>query len=43
MEDRITFKIKTYYYELLATETVELLGSTKKKITNRNLRYRLLK
>ena len=33
-ENRITFKIKTrYYLELLTPETVELLGSTKTKIS----------
>ena len=34
IENRITFKIKTgYYLELLIPETMELLGSTKSKIT----------
>ena len=34
IENRITFKIKTgYYLELLIPETMELLGSTKIKIT----------
>ena len=34
IENRITFKIKTrYYLELLTPETMELLGSTKSKIT----------
>ena len=34
MENRITFKIKTgHYLELLMPETVNLLGSTKNKIT----------
>ena len=34
IENRITFKIKTgYYLELLASETMKLLGSTKNKIT----------
>ena len=34
MENRITFKIKTgYYLELLTHATMELLGSTKSKIT----------
>ena len=33
-ENRITFKVKTgYYLELLMPETMELLGSTKNKIT----------
>ena len=33
-ENRITFKIKTgYYLELLTPKTLELLGSTKSKIT----------
>ena len=33
-ENRITFKIKTWYYlELLTPETMKLLGSTKIKIT----------
>ena len=37
MENRITFKIKTwYYYELLTTETMKLLGSNEKKITDKN-------
>ena len=34
IENRITFKIKTpYCLELLMTETIKLLGSTKNKIT----------
>ena len=34
MENRITFKIKTgYCLELLTSETMKLLGSTKSKIT----------
>ena len=34
IENRITFKIKTgYYLELLTSETMKLLGSTKSKIT----------
>ena len=34
MENRITFKMKTgYYLEILAPETMKLLGSTKSKIT----------
>ena len=34
IENKITFKIKTrYYLELLASETMKLLGSTKSKIT----------
>ena len=34
IENRIRFKIKTgYYLELLTTETMKLLGSTKSKIT----------
>ena len=34
IENRITFKIKTgYYLELLRHATMELLGSTKSKIT----------
>ena len=34
LQNRITFKIKTgYYLELLTTETMKLLGSTKNKIT----------
>ena len=34
VENRITFKIKSrYYIELLATETMKLLGSTESKIT----------
>ena len=34
IENKITFKIKTgYYHELLTPETIELLGSTKIKIT----------
>ena len=34
IQNRITFKIKTgYYRELLTTETMKLLGSTKSKIT----------
>ena len=33
IENRITFKIKTgYYVELLLSETMKLLGSTKSKI-----------
>ena len=38
VEDRITFKSKTgYYLELLAPETMKLLGSTENKITkNKN-------
>ena len=34
IENRITFKTKTgYYLELLTTETMKLIGSTKNKIT----------
>ena len=34
IENRITFKIKTgYYLQLLTSETMKLLGSTKNKIT----------
>ena len=34
IENRVTFKIKTgYYLELLTLETMQLLGSTKSKIT----------
>ena len=34
IENTITFEIKTgYYLELLALETMKLLGSTKSKIT----------
>ena len=33
IESRITFKIKTYYLELLLPETMKLLGSTENKIT----------
>ena len=34
IENRITFKTKTwYYFELLTLETMKLLGSTKSKIT----------
>ena len=34
LENRITFKIKTgYYLQLLTPETMQLLGSTKSKIT----------
>ena len=34
IENRITFKIKTgYFLELLTSETMKLLGSTKSKIT----------
>ena len=34
IENRITFKIKTgYYLELLTSETMKLLGSTKRNIT----------
>ena len=34
IENRITFKIKTrYYFEFLTPETMEVLGSTKSKIT----------
>ena len=34
IENRITFKIKTgYYFDLLMPETMQLLGSTKSKIT----------
>ena len=34
IENRITFKIKTwYYFDLLTPETMKLLGSTKSKIT----------
>ena len=38
IENRITFKIRTgYHFELLTPETIELLGSTEKKITkNKN-------
>ena len=33
IETRITFKIKTrYYFQLLLSETVKLLGSTKNKV-----------
>ena len=44
MENRILFKIKTWYYlELLTPETMKLLGSTKSKITENengeNVRY----
>ena len=35
MENKIMLKIKTvYYFELLMTETMKLLGGTKSKITN---------
>ena len=35
MENRITFKIKTgYFLELLTPETMDLLGSTKSKVTD---------
>ena len=35
IENRITFKIKTeYYFQLLTTETMKLLGSTKSKMKN---------
>ena len=34
IENRVTFKIKTWYYLKLSThETIKLLGSTKSKIT----------
>ena len=34
IENRVTFKIKKgYYLELLTSETMKLLGSTKSKIT----------
>ena len=34
IENRITFKVKTWYYlELLTPETMILLGNTKSKIT----------
>ena len=34
IENRITFKTKTgHYLELVMTETIKLLGSTKSKIT----------
>ena len=34
IENRITFKIKTeYYLELVTSETIKFLGSTKSKIT----------
>ena len=34
IENRTTFRIKTgYYLEILTTETMKLLGSTKSKIT----------
>ena len=38
IENRITFNIKTgYYLEILAPETMKLLGSTNSKITkNKN-------
>ena len=38
MQNRITFKIKAWYYsELLTPETMKLLGSTENKITiNKN-------
>ena len=38
MQNRITFKIKAwYYFELLTTETMKLLGSAENKITiNKN-------
>ena len=38
IENKITFKIKTgYYLELLTSEAMKLLGSTKSKITkNKN-------
>ena len=32
IENRITFKIKTGYLELLMPETIKLFGSTKRKI-----------
>ena len=33
IENRITFKIKTeYYFEILTSETMKLLGSSKSKI-----------
>ena len=31
-ENRITFEIETWYFELLTPETMKLLGSTKSKI-----------
>ena len=38
VENRITFKIKTgYHLELLTHETLQLLGSTKIKITKMKL------
>ena len=33
IKNRITFKIKTGYFERLTPETIKLLGSTKNKIT----------
>ena len=34
IENRITFRIKTWYYlKLLTLETIKLIGSTKSKIT----------
>ena len=33
IENRITFKKIGYYFELLMSETMKLLGSTKSKIT----------
>ena len=34
IENRITFRIKTWYYLILLTlETIKLIGSTKSKIT----------
>ena len=37
IENRITFKMKTgYYLEFLVPEMMKLLGSTKKKINNKN-------
>ena len=34
IENRITYKIKTEYLEVLTPETMKLLGSTESKITN---------
>ena len=33
IENRITFKVKTYYIEILMPEAMKLLGSAKIKIT----------
>ena len=39
IENRIKFKIKTeYYLELLTTETLKLLGSTKSKTTKKKMK-----